>query len=520
MIGTPLIQALDLDSDDKIRSPSSQRHNSQKKQFVTDSQGRRRLHGAFTGGFSAGYHNTVDSIGGFVPRTFVSHRGQKRGSNNEPSSSFAHKPEDYMDEEDQAEFGIAPKKIRVVGGYVNNEDRLKSSVIVNYKSLGEKILKNIYLATNHKPFKRKSSNSQTLLYPEKDNYHGVGYQPLKSREKLSDIRFGHDPLEALFRDGRKLKISGEAFGSGVLNDDDGLDDDLSIGDMYGHDNINNYEFPAGRSKKSKYNDSTTKSSSNFDDPYCIPNFSLSGTIRPNDEIPYKLPEIPHDWKVPRRDIEPFVNLEKQRSFLTNKFVTSSSHHSIDTPRTNIESMSGLLKLSDLKTKGAEIKSSAKEKTQETTTKKGNNLVAKKIVEWRPCSLLCKRFNVLNPFPDNLYFGVKPGALEDDDTTEKTEAQVDCDDATIVKTSIASMRFRSSIYDQNYSDHETLSSDESNDEPIDEDDYGAFNIDKHYVNQLDQDIDRHNHEDEECVVVSVQRKEPELIVLDCSSSSSS
>ena len=31
------------------------------KQTVTDEQGRRRLHGAFTGGFSAGYGNTVGS---------------------------------------------------------------------------------------------------------------------------------------------------------------------------------------------------------------------------------------------------------------------------------------------------------------------------------------------------------------------------------------------------------------------------------------------------------------------------
>lgn len=32
-----------------------------KDQYVTDDQGRRRFHGAFTGGFSAGYYNTVGS---------------------------------------------------------------------------------------------------------------------------------------------------------------------------------------------------------------------------------------------------------------------------------------------------------------------------------------------------------------------------------------------------------------------------------------------------------------------------
>lgn len=30
-------------------------------QEVTDQEGRRRFHGAFTGGFSAGYYNTVGS---------------------------------------------------------------------------------------------------------------------------------------------------------------------------------------------------------------------------------------------------------------------------------------------------------------------------------------------------------------------------------------------------------------------------------------------------------------------------
>jgi G patch domain-containing protein 1 len=32
-----------------------------KEHYVTDDQGRRRFHGAFTGGFSAGYFNTVGS---------------------------------------------------------------------------------------------------------------------------------------------------------------------------------------------------------------------------------------------------------------------------------------------------------------------------------------------------------------------------------------------------------------------------------------------------------------------------
>ena len=41
---------------------------------VTDEQGRRRFHGAFTGGFSAGHFNTVGSAEGWTPKSFVSSR--------------------------------------------------------------------------------------------------------------------------------------------------------------------------------------------------------------------------------------------------------------------------------------------------------------------------------------------------------------------------------------------------------------------------------------------------------------
>ncbi|KAK2663553.1 hypothetical protein Ddye_002127 [Dipteronia dyeriana] len=44
------------------------------KQEVTDEEGRRRFHGAFTGGFSAGYYNTAGSKEGWTPQSFTSSR--------------------------------------------------------------------------------------------------------------------------------------------------------------------------------------------------------------------------------------------------------------------------------------------------------------------------------------------------------------------------------------------------------------------------------------------------------------
>ncbi|KAL9009141.1 MAG: hypothetical protein Q9173_005808 [Seirophora scorigena] len=76
------------------------------KQEVTDEKGRKRLHGAFTGGFSAGYFNTVGSKEGWTPSTFVSSRKDKK-SNGQPKRQ--QKAEDFMDEEDIADAEEAKK---------------------------------------------------------------------------------------------------------------------------------------------------------------------------------------------------------------------------------------------------------------------------------------------------------------------------------------------------------------------------------------------------------------------------
>nr|XP_040233027.2 G patch domain-containing protein 1 homolog [Anopheles coluzzii] len=75
-------------------------------QIVLDSNGKRRFHGAFTGGFSAGYWNTVGSEEGWKPAEFKSSRTEK--------SSLARQqnPMDFMDEEDLGEFGIAPQRVQ------------------------------------------------------------------------------------------------------------------------------------------------------------------------------------------------------------------------------------------------------------------------------------------------------------------------------------------------------------------------------------------------------------------------
>ncbi|KAK9376992.1 uncharacterized protein V1513DRAFT_436975 [Lipomyces chichibuensis] len=83
-LGTPI-----LDADQNTFAPVW-------RQEARDERGRKRFHGAFTGGFSAGYFNTVGSKDGWTPSTFKSSRTER-------AEKKALRPEDFMDEEDFAE---------------------------------------------------------------------------------------------------------------------------------------------------------------------------------------------------------------------------------------------------------------------------------------------------------------------------------------------------------------------------------------------------------------------------------
>lgn len=71
---------------------------------VTDARGQQRFHGAFTGGFSAGYFNSVGSIAGFQPAAFVSSRARR-------AEAAAPRAQDYMDDEDRADSAEAGKTL-------------------------------------------------------------------------------------------------------------------------------------------------------------------------------------------------------------------------------------------------------------------------------------------------------------------------------------------------------------------------------------------------------------------------
>ena len=68
------------------------------KQTPVDAQGRARFHGAFEGGFSAGYFNTVGSKEGWTPSAFRSSRGARDADRRPERPRVA---EDYMDDDER-----------------------------------------------------------------------------------------------------------------------------------------------------------------------------------------------------------------------------------------------------------------------------------------------------------------------------------------------------------------------------------------------------------------------------------
>ncbi|KAE8672565.1 G patch domain-containing protein [Hibiscus syriacus] len=67
------------------------------KQEVIDEEGRRRFHGAFTGGFSAGYFNTVGTKEGWAPQSFTSSRKNRAEVKQQNIFSF-------LDEDEKADL--------------------------------------------------------------------------------------------------------------------------------------------------------------------------------------------------------------------------------------------------------------------------------------------------------------------------------------------------------------------------------------------------------------------------------
>ncbi|KAI9722804.1 MAG: hypothetical protein M1828_004500 [Chrysothrix sp. TS-e1954] len=238
------------------------------KQEVTDERGRKRLHGAFTGGYSAGYFNTVGSKEGWTPATFVSSRSKRR--KDEPSAA---KPEDFMDEEDLAEAAEKQTLQTQEGfagiGSTSQDGMYKGSIMDILRpqedTMGVKLLRRMGWREGQGvgPKVKRSqgteleapANSPMIRFHRKDDRKGLGYES----EARLDGALSHAPQpdsnehQDIDKVAPKPPQRRGGFGVGVLNDD-GSDND----DAYSMGPRISYNRKIGDSKKTKKLDSKPK----------------------------------------------------------------------------------------------------------------------------------------------------------------------------------------------------------------------------------------------------------------------
>lgn len=551
--GAPLYKSLIQDQSDDVGPINARRARYNESQTVRDERGRQRFHGAFTGGFSAGHFNSVGTVEGFRPKQFVSHRKSDQTN----SSNFSHKPEDYMDEEDFGEFGIAPKKIRLSRvfdvGTNSREYRAcnrSKDLQPSRTSIGERILRKLNAEMTKSSIRLCSKPRR---YLPKNDFHGLGYEPLRqeacSRAKADNA---DNPLSATFKGGQRLRISGEAFGTGVLND---YQDNLEPDSIYGYDTLDNYVFDRVNSKKENSRSKPVCSYADLNDPNSLNGFVLfraSATSTDNDNLirNFPPPVITDNWKMPTcelpkvqkflapRSVMPQTDPEGLRSLLGKKFFNSSQVLRSD----DIETRSGLLHYSELRPASDKIK-----EADSCTSDLQPVAISRKKVEWRPCGLLCKRFNVPNPFPDNLFTGVKP-----EESAESTGQRLDSTLPTPLNVHedelVSPLELRRSIFNVALKVFEGALENSGDESPIGEDEPQIVEIRKDFEvsswpmkGNVDVEpgerIDirsaeateqremgmfpnrRYDDDDQSVIIVPTERREPEIILLDSSTSSS-
>ncbi|CAJ0597934.1 unnamed protein product [Cylicocyclus nassatus] len=291
-------------------------------QIVTDENGRRRFHGAFTGGFSAGYYNTVGSKEGWTPQEFKSSREQR-------AALIQQRAEDLMDEEDLGEFGIGARRIRTAEKFTSGKSAEKrmawehdvtttsgTSIAQHLEdvirpvsdSIGKRMLRamgwregrGVGLMTSKMKKQVSDFDSERIKAAAPEGYeagtedvlmtrlksvegiHGLGYEAMSASTVL-DERYGR--VASAFKAHAKSKgIKGQAFGVGAFEEDDE--------NIYSNYDLDQFDFaldaPGTSEEESSGVDST---------------FVLAGK-RLNPRKFYAPPKLPSNFRPAHRPIAP------------------------------------------------------------------------------------------------------------------------------------------------------------------------------------------------------------------------
>lgn len=236
-------------------------------QTVCDDEGRRRFHGAFQGGFSAGYFNTVGSKEGWAPKSFNSSKTTR--------ARVHQRLEDFMDEDDDPLLGKQLETSRKFDTLQEKEKTKLNSIkfhetikplqfsfpsdwiLPTRPSIGTQLL----CKTGWKPgmgigpkFKKRIDTHQNVTYvymdpkphltasdfpPVKSNLYGLGFDPFVNAPEFERFRIEQEKkskaqgqrqilsfatsLQAPKSILQSTEASSTNYGLGALEDDDDVD---------------------------------------------------------------------------------------------------------------------------------------------------------------------------------------------------------------------------------------------------------------------------------------------------------
>lgn len=295
------------------------------KQEVRDERGRKRLHGAFTGGFSAGYFNTVGSKEGWSPSTFTSSKSQ-------PQTRDAPLVNQYMDDEDLADLEqnqrlTTNESYAGLGRSTADDDAPPSSLAdllqpVN-NTIGVRLLEKMgwrpgqgigtrvkqAVAESHPTdalYSMAPKDSGLLAYQRKSDRRGLGLARDDSRHVSQDASYVDKPTMTKLE---QVISRQNGIGVGVHNDDDSDEDPFEVVPKTSYNKVIGGDRRRRRgglfsapTKKASSVTVTGHSTSNIsakchDGLVVLPGFVLSmrPSRRPLHNV-YAPPAVPEDWQ--------------------------------------------------------------------------------------------------------------------------------------------------------------------------------------------------------------------------------
>jgi Protein of unknown function (DUF1604) len=120
------------------------------QKVADENTGKRKFHGAFTGGFVAGYKNTCGSEVGFTPGTFVSNRNAR--------NNVKQDVRDFMDHEDLGEISLS------------------HNLLQKEEKIGEKLYANMVIEEPRKRQEYGPTMPPVVDLGPKIDYFGLGYE--------------------------------------------------------------------------------------------------------------------------------------------------------------------------------------------------------------------------------------------------------------------------------------------------------------------------------------------------------